>query len=162
MPKPFLGCPQYFPPQKKSIFFQEQGDFLRKRVCGFSNWQLQENIFNRANLFGGAILLSSPHSTPRIQCLPVMLVHPSVRPAVCLSVCLFVCLSVHMEFPCQTSYYHTCQWHAITLQPSYHTCRCAIINDLEYHMCAHDHHHSIHSRLYTTHIHVFALCITSY
>jgi hypothetical protein len=24
MPKPFLGHPQYFPPSKKSIFFQEQ------------------------------------------------------------------------------------------------------------------------------------------
>jgi hypothetical protein len=24
MPKPFLGCPQYFPPPQKSIFFQEQ------------------------------------------------------------------------------------------------------------------------------------------
>jgi hypothetical protein len=24
VPKPFLGCPQYSPPPKKSIFFQEQ------------------------------------------------------------------------------------------------------------------------------------------
>ncbi len=67
--KPFLGCPQYFPPPKKNHFLPRTRDFLRKRVRGFSNWQLQENMFNRANLFGGATLCSS-YLTPQIQCLP--------------------------------------------------------------------------------------------
>ncbi len=35
-------------------------DFSRKRVCGFSNWRLQENVFNRVNLFGGAIFMFPP------------------------------------------------------------------------------------------------------
>jgi hypothetical protein len=60
VPKPFLGHPQYPPPPKKIHFLPRTRDFSRKRVCGFSNWRLQENIFNRANLFGGAILLFPP------------------------------------------------------------------------------------------------------
>jgi hypothetical protein len=54
VPKPFSGHPQYSPPpQKKIHFLPRTRDFSRKRVCGFSNRQLQENVFNCANLFGG-------------------------------------------------------------------------------------------------------------
>jgi hypothetical protein len=60
VPKPFLGHPQYLPPPKKNHFLPRTRDFSRKRVCGFSNRQLQENVFNRVNLFGGAILLFPP------------------------------------------------------------------------------------------------------
>jgi hypothetical protein len=36
-----------------------------------SQRQLQENVFTRANLFGGGNLIAPPHLTPQIQCLPV-------------------------------------------------------------------------------------------
>jgi hypothetical protein len=71
MPKSFLGHPQYFPPPKKIHFLLRTRDFSRKRVCGFSNRRLQENIFNCANLFWGGNLIIPPHLTPQIQCLPV-------------------------------------------------------------------------------------------
>jgi hypothetical protein len=64
VPKPFLGRPQYFPPPKKIHFLPRTRDFLRKRVCGFSNQRLQENIFNRANLFGGGQSYYSPPFSP--------------------------------------------------------------------------------------------------
>jgi hypothetical protein len=40
MPTPFLGCPQYFPPPKKSIFFQEQEisrerEFVASQICNY-------------------------------------------------------------------------------------------------------------------------------
>jgi hypothetical protein len=72
VPKPFLGHPQYSPPPKKIHFLPRTRDFSRKRVCGFSNWQLQENVLNRANLFWGGNLIISPHFhlAPQIQCLP--------------------------------------------------------------------------------------------
>jgi hypothetical protein len=52
MPNHFWGTLNSSPPPKNP-FFSRTRDFSRKRVCGFSNRQLQENIFNRANLFGG-------------------------------------------------------------------------------------------------------------
>jgi hypothetical protein len=61
--KPFLGCPHYFPPQKIHIHPRTR-DFLRKRVCGFSNWRLQENVVNHVNLFGGAIFMFPPFNPP--------------------------------------------------------------------------------------------------
>jgi hypothetical protein len=36
----------------------------RKRVCCFSNWQLQENVINRASLFGGEIFMFPPFNPP--------------------------------------------------------------------------------------------------
>jgi hypothetical protein len=59
VPKTIFGAPQYFPP-KKFYFLLRTREFLRKRVCGFSNWRLQEFFFNRANLFGGAIFMFPP------------------------------------------------------------------------------------------------------
>jgi hypothetical protein len=61
--KSFLGRPQYFPPPKFHFLLRTR-DFSRKRVCGFSNWRLQENIFNCANLFGGAIFMFPPINPP--------------------------------------------------------------------------------------------------
>jgi hypothetical protein len=49
---------------QKFHFLLGTRDFLRKRVCGFSDWQLQENVFNHANLFGGAIFLFPPINPP--------------------------------------------------------------------------------------------------
>jgi hypothetical protein len=74
VPKPFWGRLQYPPPPKKIIFFQRTQNFSRKRVWGFSNWRLQENVFNRAKLFGWGGLNVPPHLTPQIQCLPGILV----------------------------------------------------------------------------------------
>ncbi len=63
--KTVFGVPSILPPpQKKIHFLPRTRDFLRKRVCGFSNWQLQENVFNRANLFGGAICMFPPFNPP--------------------------------------------------------------------------------------------------
>jgi hypothetical protein len=75
VPKPFLGHPQYFSPPKKIHFLPRTRDFSRKRVCGFSNRQLQENIFNRANLFGGAIFMFPPFNPPNpvSSCCPYAL-----------------------------------------------------------------------------------------
>jgi hypothetical protein len=70
--KTIFGAPSILPPPKKNHFLPRTRDFSRKRVCGFSNRQLQENVFNRANLFGGQSLCS-PHLTPQIQCLPEQL-----------------------------------------------------------------------------------------
>jgi hypothetical protein len=64
VPKPFLGRSQYFPPPLKNHFLPRTRDFSRKRVCGFSNWRLQENVFNRANLFGGEIFMFPPFNPP--------------------------------------------------------------------------------------------------
>jgi hypothetical protein len=64
VPKPFLGRPQYSPPPKKNHFLPRTRDFSRKRVCGFSNRQLQENVFNHANLCGGAIFMFPPFNPP--------------------------------------------------------------------------------------------------
>jgi hypothetical protein len=60
VPKPFLRYPQYFPPPKKKHFLPRTRSFSRKRVFGLSNWRLQEDVFNRENLFGGATLLFPP------------------------------------------------------------------------------------------------------
>jgi hypothetical protein len=65
VPKPFLGRSKYFPPKKEIHFLPRTRDYSRKRVCGFSNRRLQENIFNHANLFGGAILLFPPIKPPK-------------------------------------------------------------------------------------------------
>ncbi len=58
--KTFFGVLSILPPPKKIHFLLRTRDFSRKGVCGFSNRGLQENVFNRANLFGGAIFMFSP------------------------------------------------------------------------------------------------------
>jgi hypothetical protein len=64
VPKPFLGRPQNFPSPQKIHFFPRTRDFLRKRVCGFSNQRLQKNVFDHAKLFGGAIFMFPPFNPP--------------------------------------------------------------------------------------------------
>ncbi len=78
---PFFGLVQYPPPEsccigdqtppppKKIHFLPRTRDFLRKRVCGFSIRQLQENILIVQTYLEGQSLCSS-HLTPQIQCLP--------------------------------------------------------------------------------------------
>ncbi len=56
-----------FSPQK--FISSKTRDFSRKRFVA-SQRQLQENVFTRANLFGGGNLIVPPHLTPQIQCLP--------------------------------------------------------------------------------------------
>jgi hypothetical protein len=56
LPRPFLGRPQYSPPTPQKIYFLPKNTkFLKKESWGFSNWQFQGNVFNRAKLFGEAI-----------------------------------------------------------------------------------------------------------
>jgi hypothetical protein len=55
MPKPFFGVPSIFPPQIIIHFLLKNMQFLEKESWGFSNWRLEENVFNLAKLFGGAI-----------------------------------------------------------------------------------------------------------
>jgi hypothetical protein len=64
MPKTIFGVPSILPPPKKIHFLPRRRDFSRKRVCGFSIWRLQEIVFNRANLFGGAICMFPPCNPP--------------------------------------------------------------------------------------------------
>ncbi len=66
----FCGALNNSPPTKKIHFLPRTRDFLRKRVCG----RLQENVFNRANLFGGVLFLF-PHLISQIQCLSALTVH---------------------------------------------------------------------------------------
>ncbi len=63
--KTIFGVPSILPPPKKIHFLPSSRDFLRKKVCGFSNRQLQENVFNRANLFGGGNLYVPPIQPPK-------------------------------------------------------------------------------------------------
>jgi hypothetical protein len=69
VPKPFLGHPQYFPPPKIIHVFQEQKIFQEREFVASQIGDYKKIFFNRANLFGGAVLLSPPHLTPQIQCL---------------------------------------------------------------------------------------------
>ncbi len=62
--KTIFGAPSILPPPKKIHFLPRTRDFSRKRVCGFSIWRLQENVFNSANLFGGAIFMFPPFNPP--------------------------------------------------------------------------------------------------
>jgi hypothetical protein len=69
VPKPFLGRPQYFPPQKNSIFFQEQEisqerDFVASQIGNY------KKMFLILQTYLGGQSLCSPHLTPQIQCLP--------------------------------------------------------------------------------------------
>jgi hypothetical protein len=59
VPKTIFGVPSILPPPKFHFLLRTR-DFSRKRVCGFSNWQLQGNVFNHANLFRGAICMFPP------------------------------------------------------------------------------------------------------
>ncbi len=67
VPKQLLGHPQYFPPPKKVLFFQEQEisqerEFVASQIGGR---QLRENVFNVQTYLGGQSLCS-PHLTPQI------------------------------------------------------------------------------------------------
>ncbi len=64
VPKTIFGVPSILPPPPQFHFLLQTRDFLRKRVCGFSNWRLQESVFNRANLFVGAIFMFPPINPP--------------------------------------------------------------------------------------------------
>jgi hypothetical protein len=67
--KPFLGCPQYFPPQKNSIFFQEE-DISQEREFVASQIGDYKKMFLIVQTYLGGQPLCSPHLTPQIQCLP--------------------------------------------------------------------------------------------
>jgi hypothetical protein len=69
VPKPFLGCPQYFPLQKKSIFFQEQ-EISREKEFVASQLGDYKKIFLIVQTYLEGQSLCSPHLTPKIQCLP--------------------------------------------------------------------------------------------
>jgi hypothetical protein len=65
VPKTIFGAPSILPPPQKFHFLLRPRVFLRKRVCGFSNWQFQENVFNHANLFGGGAIFMFPPINPQ-------------------------------------------------------------------------------------------------
>jgi hypothetical protein len=69
VPKPFLGRLQYSPPQKKSIFFQEQ-EISQGREFVASQIGDYKKMFLIMQTYLGGQSLSSPHLAPQIQCLP--------------------------------------------------------------------------------------------
>jgi hypothetical protein len=69
VPKPFLGHPQYFPPPKKSIFFQEQ-EISQEREFVASQFGDYKKMFLIVQTYLEGQSLCSPHLTPQIQCLP--------------------------------------------------------------------------------------------
>jgi hypothetical protein len=71
VPKPFWGRPQYFPPQKKSIFFEEQ-EISQEREFMASQFVGYKNMFLIVQTYLEGQSLCSTHSTPQIQCLPVV------------------------------------------------------------------------------------------
>jgi hypothetical protein len=67
--KPFLGCPQYSPPPKKIIFFQEQ-EITQEREFVASQIGDYKKMFLIVQTYLGGQSLCSPHLTPQILGLP--------------------------------------------------------------------------------------------
>jgi hypothetical protein len=69
VPKTIFGAPSILPPQKKSIFFQEQ-EISREREFVASQIGDNKKMFLIVQTYLGGQSLCSPHLTPQIQCLP--------------------------------------------------------------------------------------------
>jgi hypothetical protein len=69
MPKTIFGAPSILPPPKNSIFFQEEEISREREFVASQIWGLQENVFNHANLFGGAIFMFPPFNPPKSHSL---------------------------------------------------------------------------------------------
>ncbi len=71
-PKPFLGHPQYFPPQKKHIFFLEQEISQEREFVASQIGDYKKMFLIVQTYLGGQSYFPPPpfHLAPQIQCLP--------------------------------------------------------------------------------------------